>query len=154
MTWKTHLVLGAMAGYYAYPSWKGVAMGAGMGLLPDIDQTRSKLGSMVRPLSYAMQKGIGHRTLTHSWVILLLPALFFGDTFLAKAALFGLLSHLISDAMVGRIQFLWPIRQGWVGIKLTKRLYRQMDRLVFYMAVAYLLYWGYNGGAERLVQSL
>lgn len=154
MTWKTHLVLGAMAGYYAYPSWKGIAIGGAMALLPDIDQARSKIGHMTRPLSSAMQKGIGHRTLTHSWVILLLPALLFGDTILAQAALYGLLSHLISDALVGRIQFLWPIKQGWVGIRLTKSMYRTVDRLVFYVAVVYLLYWGYNGGVEQLVRTL
>lgn len=125
-----------------------------MALLPDIDQARSKIGHMTRPLSSAMQKGIGHRTLTHSWVILLLPALLFGDTILAQAALYGLLSHLISDALVGRIQFLWPIKQGWVGIRLTKSMYRTVDRLVFYVAVVYLLYWGYNGGVEQLVRTL
>lgn len=125
-----------------------------MALLPDMDQARSKVGSMMRPVSSAMQKGIGHRTLTHSWVILLLPTLLFGNTALAHAALYGLLSHLISDALVGRIQFLWPIRQGWVGIRLTKSMYRTVDRLVFYGAVGYLLFWGYNGGLEQLVRTL
>ncbi|MDF2679322.1 MAG: hydrolase [Brevibacillus sp.] len=125
-----------------------------MALLPDIDQARSKIGHMTRPLSSAMQKGMGHRTLTHSWVILLLPALLFGDTMLAQAALYGMVSHLISDALVGRIQFLWPIKQGWVGVRLTKSMYRAVDRLVFYVAVVYLLYWGYNGGVEELVRTL
>lgn len=125
-----------------------------MALLPDIDQTRSKVGHMARPVSTAVQKGMGHRTITHSWVMLLLPAFLFGDTNLAQAALYGLLSHLISDALVGRIQFFWPIRQGWVGIKVGKSMYRTVDRLVFYAAVVYLLYWGYNGGAEQLVHTL
>lgn len=125
-----------------------------MALLPDIDQARSKIGYRLRPLSSALQKGIGHRTLTHSWVMLLLPAMLLGDTLLAQAALYGLFSHLISDAMVGRIQFLWPIKQGWVGIKLTKSMYLAADRLVFYVALVYLLYWGYNGGADQLIHTL
>lgn len=151
MTWKTHLVLGAMAGYCADPTWRGIAVGGAMALLPDIDQANSKVGSIVRPISAAVQKGIGHRTLTHSWAILLLPALLFGDTPLAQAALYGLLSHLLSDALVGRVQFLWPIKQGWVGIKVSKAMYRTLDRLVFYAAVCYLLYWGCHGGAGQLI---
>lgn len=144
MTWKTHLVLGAIAGYYAYPSWKGSVIGATMALVPDVDQARSKLGNMIRPVSRAVQKGLGHRTLTHSWVILLVPALLFGDSPAAMAALWGLLSHLISDMLVGRIQFFWPIRMGWIGIRLSKKMYSVVDRCVFYLAIGYIIYAGYQ----------
>ncbi|NQF17057.1 metal-dependent hydrolase [Brevibacillus sp. HB1.3] len=144
MTWKTHMVLGAIAGYCAYPSWKGSVIGATMALVPDIDQANSKLGNLMGPLSKMLQKGFGHRTVTHSWVILFLPFLLFGDSLATMAALWGILSHLISDMLVGRIQLLWPLRVGWLGIPVSKSMYRTVDRIVFYVAIVYIVIKGYQ----------
>ncbi|MED4572369.1 metal-dependent hydrolase [Brevibacillus agri] len=144
MTWKTHMLLGAIAGYWAYPSWEGSVIGATMALVPDIDQARSKLGHLFGPFSKMLQRGLGHRTITHSWVILLLPALFWGDTPAGWAALWGVLSHLVSDMLVGRIQLFWPLRTGWIGLRLSKTLYRTVDRLVFYGAIGFIIYMGYR----------
>ncbi|WP_286085934.1 metal-dependent hydrolase [Brevibacillus sp. NSP2.1] len=144
MTWKTHMLLGAIAGYWAYPSWEGSVIGATMALVPDIDQARSKLGHLFGPFSKMLQRGLGHRTITHSWVILLLPALFWGDTPAGWAALWGGLSHLVSDMLVGRIQLFWPLRTGWIGLRLSKTLYRTVDRLVFYAAIGFIIYMGYR----------
>ncbi|MGG4495630.1 metal-dependent hydrolase [Brevibacillus reuszeri] len=54
-----------------------------MALVPDVDKARSKAGKAIWPLSWLVEKGIGHRTLTHSWVILLLPALLISDSSVA-----------------------------------------------------------------------
>ncbi|WP_338136523.1 metal-dependent hydrolase [Brevibacillus agri] len=94
--------------------------------------------------SKMLQRGLGHRTITHSWVILLLPALFWGDTPAGWAALWGVLSHLVSDMLVGRIQLFWPLRTGWIGLRLSKTLYRTVDRLVFYGAIGFIIYMGYR----------
>ncbi|GED34780.1 metal-dependent hydrolase [Brevibacillus centrosporus] len=150
MTWKTHLVLGAMAGYYANASWTGMVAGAAFALAPDIDKARSKAGKMIWPLSWLVEKGIGHRTLTHSWIMLFLPALLLGNPSIAHAALLWLLSQLISDALVGQIQLFWPIRQGWIGIPLPKFLYRMVDVLVFYAAIGYSVYLAYEKGIDLL----
>ncbi len=115
-----------------------------MALLPDIDQARSKLGNLAKPVSRAVQKGFGHRTITHSWVILLVPSLLFGNSPAAMAALWGILSHLISDMLVGRIQLFWPLRFGWIGIPLSKRMYSAIDQIVFYAALGYIVYTGYQ----------
>ncbi|ELK40340.1 hypothetical protein D478_19694 [Brevibacillus agri BAB-2500] len=138
------MLLGAIAGYWAYPSWEGSVIGATMALVPDIDQARSKLGHLFGPFSKMLQRGLGHRTITHSWVILLLPALFWGDTPAGWAALWGVLSHLVSDMLVGRIQLFWPLRTGWIGLRLSKTLYRTVDRLVFYGAIGFIIYMGYR----------
>lgn len=138
------MLLGAIAGYWAYPSWEGSVIGATMALVPDIDQARSKLGHLFGPFSKMLQRGLGHRTITHSWVILLLPALFWGDTPAGWAALWGGLSHLVSDMLVGRIQLFWPLRTGWIGLRLSKTLYRTVDRLVFYAAIGFIIYMGYR----------
>lgn len=143
--WKTHIMLGAIAGYAAYPSWKGAAVGAAMALVPDVDKAGSKAGRMVWPLSWMVEKGLGHRTVTHSWVMLFIPALLFGDTLMAKAALWGLCSHLISDAVVGRIQFLWPLPKGWIGVRSSRYVYQAMDKLVFFGAIGYIVYRFYTG---------
>ena len=151
MTWKTHVVLGAMAGYYPYPSWKGILVGVTMALVPDVDKARNKAGKAIWPLSWLVEKGIGHRTLTHSWVILLLPDLLISDSSVALAALYGLLSHLLSDAFVGRIQLFWPVRQGWFGVPLPRFLYVIVDRTTLLAAAAYILYWGYREGIEAIL---
>jgi len=146
MTWKTHIVLGAVAGYCAYPSWKGILVGSTMALFPDIDKANSKAGKWIWPISWLVEKGLGHRTLTHSWVILLLPVFLIGDQHVALAALYGLLSHLISDSIVGRIQLLWPLKKGWFGIPLPHFLYRFVDKVTFIGAWVYIIYLAFIEG--------
>jgi inner membrane protein len=124
----TALVVGADPPAYAYPaavvaSW-----------LPDVDNPRSTLGNGLsrsknpllnlasRPLSWALRttsfvlvRTVGHRTLTHSFVGVLLfalPVWLFLGAFpdLSLALVVGYASHVLADALNTRgVPLLWPL---------------------------------------------
>lgn len=82
-------------------------------LLPDIDTTTSGAGKFLKPLSGWIESRFGHRTVTHSLVFTVLVAalcLPFGVP-VALALLYGVLSHLLLDALnVNGVPLLWPAR--------------------------------------------
>jgi len=91
MTAPTHVTFGALSYFVVaaalqwQPSAAAVVTAALGSLLPDIDLPTSAVGRPFFPVSKAINEQIGHRTLTHSviGVILLLtmlsPLLFFDD---------------------------------------------------------------------------
>lgn len=140
MNATTHAIfgVGALAGaslltgmdppFYVYP----VAIVAAW--VPDVDNPRSRLGNglnrmkspilnvLTRPLSWALQvcsfillRTVGHRTLTHSILGVLLFALpiwlFLGAyPNLALALVAGFTSHIFADALNTRgVPLLWPL---------------------------------------------
>lgn len=85
-------------------------------LVPDIDHPDSMLGHLIKPVSKFIKEKIGHRTLTHSglWLILYAFLLYrFYNTFLFPVILgatIGFASHLISDTFtIGGVPWTWPI---------------------------------------------
>ena len=124
----TALVVGAEPPAYAYP----VAVAAAW--LPDVDNPRSTLGNGLsrsknaglnlasRPLSWALRttsfvlvRTVGHRTLTHSLLGVLLFALpvwlLLGNfPNLSLALVVGYASHVLADALNTRgVLLLWPL---------------------------------------------
>jgi inner membrane protein len=122
------LIAGTEPPAYAYP----LAVAAAW--LPDVDNPRSTLGNglsrmkspvlnlLTRPVSWALRvtsftlvRAVGHRTLTHSLLGILLFALpvwlILGRyTALALALLAGYASHVFADALNTRgVPLLWPI---------------------------------------------
>ena len=122
------LVTGADPPAYVYPAAVVAAW------LPDIDNPRSTLGNglsrlenptlnlLSRPLSWALKttsfvlvRTVGHRTLTHSLVgilILCMLVLLFLGRFpnLVLAIVAGYSSHVLADALNTRgVPLLWPI---------------------------------------------
>jgi len=122
------LVAGAEMPAYAYPAAVAAAW------LPDVDNPRSTLGNglsrsknpvlnlVSRPLSWALKttsfvlvRTVGHRTLTHSLVgvlIFALPVWLFLGVFpnLALALVVGYASHVFADALNTRgVPLLWPL---------------------------------------------
>jgi membrane-bound metal-dependent hydrolase YbcI (DUF457 family) len=72
-------------------------------LLPDIDTPTSLIGRLCRPLASWLERRIGHRTVTHSFLglaVAVLPVLPFGviDWHWPLAYALGYLSHLLVDA--------------------------------------------------------
>lgn len=72
---STHFLGGAVAGYKAYPTITGAIVGGIAGLLPDVDDNRSFIGRFFFFVSWPLRHIIGHRTLFHSWIPVLLLAL-------------------------------------------------------------------------------
>ena len=122
------LVAGTEPPFYAYP----VAVAAAW--LPDVDNPRSTLGNglsrmrspalnlLTRPLSWALRtisftlvRTVGHRTLTHSLLGVLLFALpvwlLLGSyPNLSLALVAGYASHVFADALNTRgVPLLWPL---------------------------------------------
>jgi inner membrane protein len=122
------LVAGAEPPAYVYPAAVVAAW------LPDVDNPRSTLGNglsrsknpvlnlVSRPLSWALRttsfvlvRTVGHRTLTHSLVGVLIFGLliwfFLGDfPNLSLALVVGYASHVLADALNTRgVPLLWPL---------------------------------------------
>lgn len=86
-------------------------------MLPDICHPKSWVGSKTKLFSTLVSKTFGHRTITHSWLFLLIVIWLTNawQTIYAEDIKYGLLtgiaSHLILDACTTRgIQFLYPIK--------------------------------------------
>lgn len=126
------LVAGAELPAYVYP----VAVAAAW--LPDVDNPRSTLGNglsrskspaltlVSRPLSWALRtasfvlvRTVGHRTLTHSLVgvvIFALPVWLLLGSFpnLTLALVVGYASHVLADALNTRgVPLLWPLGRNF-----------------------------------------
>ncbi len=122
------LLIGEEPPLYAYPAAVVAAW------LPDVDNPRSRLGNglsrmknpalnlLTRPLSWALRvasfvliRTVGHRTLTHSLLGVMIFCLLISplaplspDLFLALVA--GYASHLFADALNMRgVPLLWPV---------------------------------------------
>lgn len=78
----------------------GCALGS---LLPDIDIPGSMLGHLVFPLAIFLNNTVGHRTVTHSLlfiVLVCLIALLFGAPFsLIIGLAIGIVTHLVLDGI-------------------------------------------------------
>ncbi len=122
MTAPTHVSLGAL-GYLAgcafvdrQPQLSELGM-VGLGsLLPDIDSPQSLLGKPLFFLSERIERRFGHRTITHSFLGLLLAAVltlpFVPRMGLGPwvALLIGYFAHLLGDMCTKQgIQFYWPM---------------------------------------------
>jgi inner membrane protein len=122
----THIIGGAvfagtMCSFFnvnIFENWQYATVCAIFSIIPDIDTTKSAIGTICYPVAWILNRKAGHRTITHSlmffvfiWTIFKLM-LYFGilhDTNIKLIALFALLSHLILDMMtVSGIPLLYP----------------------------------------------
>ncbi|MFH1504457.1 MAG: metal-dependent hydrolase [Candidatus Omnitrophota bacterium] len=76
---------------------------SGLGsLLPDIDTPKASLGRIF-PLSFWIEHRWGHRTITHSWIfivlcaLLFIPLLFFKKLLIYTCLITGVTSHIMID---------------------------------------------------------
>ena len=77
MTLGTHvafasvLYLGGATLFGYQPDWVSWALAAGASLLPDVDLPPAKIGRLFWFVSVPLERRFGHRTLTHSALMLL-----------------------------------------------------------------------------------
>lgn len=110
MNGKAHCIGGVVAGVAAtYLGFKydidiqplyvmsGALLG---GLLPDIDHPKSSLGKWF-PLSGIIYSTVGHRTLTHSFIFMILMGFLFSilNASLGAGVVAGILSHMFLDML-------------------------------------------------------
>jgi inner membrane protein len=87
-------------------------------ILPDVDTTKSIIGKIFYPVSWLIDRKLGHRTFTHSLLFLVLIwAIFYllfrfdviPNTDLLKIAIFATLSHFVFDMItVSGVPLLYP----------------------------------------------
>jgi inner membrane protein len=126
MTAPTHITFGALcyfvtAAVMQWPVTTGAVATAALGsLLPDIDLPTSAVGRPLFPISRALNEQIGHRTLTHSIIGILLLVMILLPLFLLAPLIFwalvvGYFSHLLIDTEnKAGIELLYPAKlRAW-----------------------------------------
>lgn len=140
MRGRTHLIVGTAAGVataLAVPVEDdmmrlGIFAATVVGsLFPDIDNTQSKLGRKIKPISIILNKLFGHRGFVHSPCNLILifaaaiifMAVFENFTYLPVLIGFsiGFITHMILDAITkGGIPFLYPFSKKRYNFTIIK----------------------------------
>lgn len=127
--WKTHFLSGAVAGYALAGNWKGAIIGGIAGIVPDIDDPRSKIGRPLFFVSIPLNQIFGHRTLTHSFLfVTALWLLLQPFTDWANVIALGILVHIIGDMLTGMVNILYPIPLG-IGLPVGRVGYVFIDRI-------------------------
>ncbi len=114
IAFSSALYLGGAA-LFEYPVTPvGWAIASAASLLPDVDLPTSKFGRVLFWLSTRLERDFGHRTITHSFLALLVVALLAGPIYLLDpnwywALLGGYWSHIWIDMLNLRgADLLWP----------------------------------------------
>jgi inner membrane protein len=129
MTSITHIPFGLLTAEFACSSFEyemdgtALALAAIGSLLPDIDHPRSTMGYLFyfTGIPHFLERKLGHRTITHSWIFLLACLVLFAPIWIGwgllyyLSAWFGVLSHILIDmANIPGVPLFWPHRARWV----------------------------------------
>lgn len=144
MEWKTHLLSGVVAGYsITGGDWRGALIGGVAGIVPDLDEPKSKFGKIFFFISIPLSMFFAHRTFTHSLLFVLLSsvlALTFLDSDMTLAIIVGLLSHIVADMLTGKVQLFYPYKKG-VGIPIPRSFFILIDRVTRYVLLLVVIWW-------------
>ena|SRR5699024_955497 len=135
MEWSTHLLSGAVAGYYVTGgNFKGALVGGVAGIISDLDEPESKFGKVLLPISIPLNQLFGHRTLTHSLVFILgcgLLSYLLTDLWVVYSVMAGIMAHVLGDMLTGKVMFLYPLKKQ-IGIPIPRMFFIVMDRITRY----------------------
>jgi len=133
MEWTTHALSGVVSGYLVTGGdWKGAIVGGVTGVIPDLDEPKSKFGKVLLPISVPLNKIFGHRTFTHSllFAVLMGAILFpFTERWIWLASVVGILAHVAGDMMTGKVYVLYPMKKP-IGIPVSRTGFLLIDRIV------------------------
>ncbi|WP_146130436.1 metal-dependent hydrolase [Planifilum fimeticola] len=145
--WTTHMLSGALAGYAVTSVLKGAIIGGIAGVIPDLDEPRSKFGRMLPFVSISLNRLVGHRTFTHSLLFAGIAGLFlwpFIGQPHALAVTLGILAHVAGDLLTGKVQVLYPNPMR-IGISVSRFGFLVMDRLVRISLIVIIVAWIFTG---------
>lgn len=147
MYWQTHMLAGGLAGFYATNDWRGAAIGVVCGIIPDLDEPKSKFGRKLPWLSKPLNRVFGHRKFTHSLlfaILIFIIIAFISNTHYALAGFVGILSHIFCDMLTGKLQLCYPQKKRY-GIKIAYQQFARIDRnfrrLLWLIALLTLYYY-------------
>jgi inner membrane protein len=107
------------------------------GLAPDIDEPQSVIGQRCWLIAWWIKYVFGHRTVSHSFVMVVLVALLGFcvalPTPIIVALGVGVLSHVVLDAYSGGVMLWWPSKTRWVLGRY--RVYGLLDRVLMFSGV-------------------
>jgi len=102
------------------------------GLAPDIDEPESVIGQRFWMVAWWVKHVFGHRTVSHSLVMVAIVALLGFCVQLPMpiviAMCLGVLSHVVLDAYSGGVYVWWPSKTRWVLGRYP--VYGVMDRIL------------------------
>ncbi|GAB3051222.1 metal-dependent hydrolase [Virgibacillus ainsalahensis] len=141
MEWTTHCLSGMVAGYVITGGdWRAALVGGIAGVIPDLDEHKSKFGKILFPISFMINKTFGHRTITHSLLFVLLAGILlypFTEWWVWLAASTGILSHITGDMLTGKVRFFYPAKKA-VGITASPVMFKVIDRLTAVVLLVYI----------------
>jgi inner membrane protein len=155
MQGNTHILGGIATGtiylHYVGPVdgevlfFSGLMFGA---LLPDIDHKSSKIGRAVPLIDNIISSAFGHRTFTHSLLILILGYWLFQTISLPVSLelgiLLGMVNHILLDMLtVDGVKFLWPFKVR-VGIPVGVKSGGPFEQALIVFFVIMIGYFGYQ----------
>jgi inner membrane protein len=121
MMFKTHLAFGLLVGLFVSEYFDisqkvlFVTICTLAAILPDLDIPMSKIGGLLKPLSWLLNLLFGHRGLLHSiWFPLLIYFIFraFDKELWAGAFFLGYMSHLVMDMLtIKGVYFFYPLNR-------------------------------------------
>lgn len=107
------------------------------GLAPDIDEPESVIGQRCWLLAWWIKYVFGHRTVSHSLVMVVLVALLGFCVALPIPIIVsicvGVLSHVVLDAYSGGVLLWWPSKTRWVLGRYP--VYGVLDRVLMCVGV-------------------
>jgi len=131
MEWTTHLLSGLVAGYtITGGDWRGAVVGGAAGVIPDLDEHKSKFGKIFFPISFVVNKTFGHRTLTHSLLFAIgvgIILMLFFESWIWLSAIAGILAHIVGDMLTGKVKFLYPLDKA-IGISVSPLSFKLIDK--------------------------
>lgn len=147
MEWTTHALSGVVAGYLVTGGdWKGAVVGGVAGVIPDLDEPKSKFGRILFPISIPLSAFFEHRTFTHSLLFAgLLGGIsyFFFEKWVALAIIAGILAHILGDMLTGKVKLFYPIDKS-IGIPIPQILFTPVDRVARVLLFIYSLFIVWN----------
>lgn len=118
MTAPTHIALAVVVCKFAGIPSNMLPFAVGGALIPDLDHPHSALGRLFFFISGPLNQAFGHRTLTHSIFLYLIPLIvgFFWCKILFWVVI-GAITHIVIDALnTSGVQMLWPYSKKAVVI--------------------------------------
>jgi len=111
--------------------WKGAVVGGIAGVLPDLDEPKSKFGKLFFFIAIPLHSIFGHRTFTHSLLFSLLAGIFiylFTECWVALSVNAGILAHIAGDMLTGKVKLFYPSTKS-IGVAIPSFSFTLIDRI-------------------------
>lgn len=143
MEWITHCLSGLAAGYTVTGGdWKGALVGGVASVIPDLDEHRSKFGKLFYPVSFTLNKTVGHRTFTHSLLFVVLAGIIlfpFFDWWVVTSTVTGIMAHIVGDMLTGKVRVLYPAKKN-LGLHVSRYMFTIIDKSTAILLSTYIFW--------------